>query len=136
MDCEATKNKNADWLPYFDIELLFHKIYDKVQCSKNNLSKALRNITKTDVNKCLFPAGYTNAQKEAWKESKGIVRKVQDKSKRKKHEKSREQINKENSLAQDIIKLKGEGKLTKDIAALLNISTKTVSRYLSKGPLK
>ena len=49
---------------------------------------------------------------------------------------SREQINKENSLAQEINKLKGEGKLTKDIAALLNISTKTVSRYLSKGPLK
>ena len=127
MDCSTTNNKNADWLPDFDIELLFHKIYDKVQCSKSNLSKALRNIIRTDVTKCLFPAWYTKAQKEAWKNSKGIERK--------KNEKSREQINKENSLAQEINKLKGEGKLTKDIAALLNISTKTVSRYLSKGPL-
>ena len=127
MDCKATNNKNADWLPDFRIELLFHKIYDKVQCSKSNLPKALRNIKRTDVTKCLFPAGYTKAQKEAWKESKEIVRK--------KTEKSQKQITKESTLAQEIFKLKGEGKLTKDIAALLNISTKTVSRYLSKGPL-
>lgn len=127
MDCKATNNKNADWLPDFRIELLFHKIYDKVQCSKSNLSKALRNIKRTDVNKCLFPANFTKAQKDAWKESKEIVRK--------KSEKSQKQITKESTLAQEIFKLKGEGKLTKDIAALLNISTKTVSRYLSKGPL-
>lgn len=128
MDCNATKNKNADWLPDFRIELLFHKIYDKVQCSKSNLSKALRNIKRTDVTKCLFPANFTKAQKEAWKESKEIVRK--------KSEKSQKQITKESTLAQEIFKLKGEGKLTKDIAALLNISTKTVSRYLSKRPSK
>ena len=128
MDCKATNNKNADWLPDFKIELLFHKIYDKVQCSKSNLSKALRNIKRTDVTKCLFPANFTKAQKEAWKESKEIVRK--------KSEKSQKQITKESTLAQEIVRLKGEGKLTKDIAALLNISTKTVSRYLSKGPLK
>lgn len=128
MDCNATKNKNADWLPDFRIELLFHKIYDKVQCSKSNLSKALRNIKRTDVTKCLFPANFTKAQKEAWKESKEIVRK--------KSEKSQKQITKESTLAQEIFRLKGEGKLTKDIAALLNISTKTVSRYLSKKPLK
>ena len=128
MDCNTTKNKNADWLPDFRIELLFHKIYDKVQCSKSNLSKALRNIKRTDVTKCLFPANFTKVQKEAWKESKEIVRK--------KSEKSQKQITKESTLAQEIFKLKGEGKLTKDIAALLNISTKTVSRYLSKGPLK
>ena len=128
MDCNATKNKNADWLPDFRIELLFHKIYDKVQCSKSNLSKALRNIKRTDVTKCLFPANFTKAQKEAWKESKEIVRK--------KSEKSQKQITKESTLAQEIFRLKGEGKLTKDIASLLNISTKTVSRYLSKGPLK
>ena len=128
MDCKATKNKNADWLPDFRIELLFHKIYDKVQCSKSNLSKALRNIKRTDVTKCLFPANFTKAQKEAWKESKEIVRK--------KSEKSQKQITKESTLAQEIFRLKGEGKLTKDIASLLNISTKTVSRYLSKGPLK
>ena len=128
MDNSTTNNKNADWLPDFDIELLFHKIYDKVQCAKSNLSKALRNITRTDLSKCLFPAGYTKAQKEAWKESKEIVRKETVKS--------QAQINKESTLAQEIFKLKGEGKLTKDIAALLNISTKTVSRYLSKGSLK
>ena len=124
MDCKATNNKNADWLPDFDIELLFHKIYDKVQCSKCNLSKALRNIKKTDVTKCLFPAGYTKAQKEAWKASKGIERK--------KHEKSREQINKENSLAQEINKLKGDGLSIRKIAQQLNIGISTVQRYLSK----
>lgn len=128
MDCKATKNKNADWLPDFRIEILFHKIYDKVQCSKSNLSKALRNMRRTDVNKCLFPANFTKEQKETWKESKEIVRK--------KSEKSQKQITKESTLAQEIFKLKAEGKLTKDIAALLSISTKTVSRYLSKGPLK
>lgn len=136
MDCKATNNKNADWLPDFNIEMLFHKIYDKVQCSKCNLSSALRRITRTDLTKCLFPAGYTKSQKEAWKVSKGIERKVQDKSKRKETVKSQAQINKESTLAQEIFKLKGEGKLTKDIAALLNISTKTVSRYSSKEPLK
>ena len=121
MDFSTTNNKNADWLPDFEIELLFHKIYDKVQCSKGNLSKALRNIIRTDVTKCLFPAGYTNAQKEAWKESKGIERK--------KHEKSREQINKENSLAQEINKLKGDGLSIRKIAQQMNISVNTVQKY-------
>ena len=122
MDSSTTKNKNADWLPDFEIELLFHKIYDKVQCSKSNLSKALRNITRTDLTKCLFPAGYTKAQKEAWKGSKGIERK--------KHEKSREQINKENSLAQEINKLKGDGISIRKIAQQMGISDKTVQKYL------
>ena len=108
-----------------DIELLFHKIYDKVQCSKCNWSSALRKITRTDLNKCLFPAGYTKAQKEAWKVSKGIERK--------KHDKSREQINKENSLAQEINKLKGDGLSIRKIAQQMNISVSTVKRYLSKG---
>ena len=125
MDSSTTKNKNADWLPDFDIELLFHKIYDKVQCSKCNLSSALRKITRTDLTKCLFPAGYTKAQKEAWKVSKGIVRK--------KHEKSREQINKENALAQEINKLKGDGLSIRKIAQQMNISVNTVQKYLSKG---
>ena len=140
MDCSTTNNKNADWLPDFEIELLFHKIYNRVQCSKSNLSSALRKIIRTDVTKCLFPAGYTKAQKEAWKVSKGIERKVQDKSKRKvqdkslrkKHEKSREQINKENSLAQEINKLKGDGLSIRKIAQQLNIGVSTVQRYLSK----
>ena len=124
MDCSTTKNKNADWLPDFDIELLFHKIYGKVQCSKCNLSSALRKITRTDLSKCLFPAGYTKAQKEAWKKSKEIVRK--------KHDKSREQINKENSLAQEINKLKGDGLSIRKIAQQMNISVNTVQKYLSK----
>lgn len=122
MDCSTTNNKNADWLPYFDIELLFHKIYNKVQSSKGDFSRALRNITRTDLSKCLFPAGYTNAQKEAWKKSKGIERK-----------KSREQINKENSLAQEINKLKGDGLSIRKIAQQMNISVNTVQKYLSKG---
>ena len=133
MDFSTTNNKNADWLPDFEIALLFRKIYNKVQSSKSDLSKALRNIIRTDVTKCLFPAGYTKAQKEAWKESKGIERKVQDKSKRKKHEKSREQINKENSLAQEINKLKGDGLSIRKIAQQMNISANTVQKYLSKG---
>ena len=122
MDCSNTNNKNADWLPDFDIELLFHKIYDKVQCSKCNFSSALRKITRTDVTKCLFPAGYTKAQKEAWKKNKGIERK--------KNEKSREQINKENSLAQEINKLKGDGLSIRKIAQQMGISDKTVQKYL------
>lgn len=125
MDCKATNNKNADWLPDFNIELLFHKIYNKVQSSKSDFSKALRNIRRTDLTKCLFPAGYTKAQKEAWKISKGIERK--------KHDKSREQINKENTLAQEINKLKVDGLSIRKIAQQMNISVNTVQKYLSKG---
>ena len=125
MDSSNTNNKNADWLPDFEIKLLFNKIYNKVQCSKSNLSSALRKIIRTDVTKCLFPAGYTKAQKEAWKKSKGIERK--------KNEKSREQINKENSLAQEINKLKGDGLSIRKIAQQMGISDKTVQKYLSKG---
>ena len=125
MDNTITNNKNADWLPDFEIKLLFNKIYNKVQCSKCNFSSALRNIIRTDVNKCLFPAGYTKAQKEVWKKSKGIERK--------KNEKSREQINKENSLAQEINKLKGDGLSIRKIAQQMGISDKTVQKYLSKG---
>ena len=122
MDCNTTKNKNADWLPDFKIELLFHKIYDKVQCSKSNLSKALRNIRKTSVTKCLFPAGYTKAQKEAWKESKEIVRK--------KSEKSQKQITKESTLAQEIKNLRANGLSIRKIAQQKGISVNTVQKYL------
>ena len=130
MDCSTTNNKNADWLPDFDIELLFHKIYDKVQCSKCNLPSALRKIIKTDVTKCLFPAGYTNAQKEAWKKSKGIERKVQDKSKRKETVKSQAQINKESTLAQEIKNIRANGLSIRKIAQQKGISDKTVQKYL------
>ena len=130
MDCKATKNKNADWLPDFRIELLFHKIYDKVQCSKSNLSKALRNIKRTDVTKCLFPANFTKAQKEAWKESKGITRKVQDKSKRKDSVKTQAQITKESTLAQEIKNLRANGLSIRKIAQQKGISVNTVQKYL------
>ena len=122
MDCKATNNKNADWLPDFKIELLFHKIYDKVQCSKSNLSKALRNIKRTDVTKCLFPANFTKAQKEAWKESKEIVRK--------KSEKSQKQITKESTLAQEIKNLRANGLSIRKIAQQKGISVNTVQKYL------
>lgn len=130
MDCNTTKNKNADWLPDFRIELLFHKIYDKVQCSKSNLSKALRNIKRTDVTKCLFPAGYTKAQKEAWKESKGITRKVQDKTKRKESVKTQAQITKESTLALEIKNLRANGLSIRKIAQQKSISVNTVQKYL------
>ena len=61
------------------------------------------------------------------------MRKAQDKSKRKQSVKSRDQQVKEVTLALEINKLKKEGKQVKDIASYLNVSTKTVSRYLSKG---
>ena len=130
MDCKATNNKNADWLPDFRIELLFHKIYDKVQCSKSNLSKALRNIRRTSVTKCLFPANFTKAQKEAWKESKGITRKVQDKNKRKDTVKSQAQIAKESTLAQEIKNLRANGLSIRKIAQQKGISDKTVQKYV------
>lgn len=122
MDCKATNNKNADWLPDFRIELLFHKIYDKVQCSKSNLSKALRNIIRTDVTKCMFPANFTKAQKEAWKESKEIVRK--------KSEKSQKQITKESTLVLEIKNLRANGLSIRKIAQQKGISDKTVQKYL------
>lgn len=122
MNCKATNNKNADWLPDFRIEILFHKIYDKVQCSKSNLSKALRNIRRTNVTKCLFPSGYTKVQKDAWKESKDIVRK--------KSEKSQKQITKESTLAQEIKNLRANGLSIRKIAQQKGISDKTVQKYL------
>lgn len=122
MNCKATNNKNADWLPDFRIEILFHKIYDKVQCSKSNLSKALRNIRRTNVTKCLFPSGYTKVQKDAWKESKEIVRK--------KSEKSQKQINKESTLAQEIKNLRANGLSIRKIAQQKGISVNTVQKYL------
>ena len=122
MNCKATNNKNADWLPDFRIEILFHKIYDKVQCSKSNLSKALRNIRRTNVTKCLFPSGYTKVQKDAWKESKDIVRK--------KSEKSQKQITKESTLAQEIKNLRANGLSIRKIAQQKGISVNTVQKYL------
>ena len=127
------EGENGDWLPNFSLEMLFNKLYKKVQGAKNNWLQALGNIRPTNITRCMYPSWFNDEDKAKWKESKGIERKVQDKSKRKKHEKSREQINKENSLAQEINKLKGDGLSIRKIAQQMNISVSTVKRYLSKG---
>lgn len=116
------EGENGDWLPNFSLEMLFNKLYKKVQGAKNNWLHALGNIRPTNISKCLFPSWFTNEDKAKWKESKGIERK-----------KSREQINKENSLAQEINKLKGDGLSIRKIAQQMNISVNTVQKYLSKG---
>ena len=116
------QNSNVDWIPDFTMEYMFTRVYTKVQGVKTDLSKALKKIKPTRITRCMYVKGLSKSAKDNWKASKGIER-----------NKSQKQISKESTLAQEIIKLKGEGKLTKDIAALLNISTKTVSRYLSKG---
>ena len=122
------QNSNVDWIPGFSVEYMFTRVYTKVQGAKTDWSKALKKIKPTRITRCMYVKGTSKSAKDKWKESKGIERKQ--------NVKSQKQFDKENLLAQEIIRLKGEGKLTKDIAALLNISTKTVSRYLSKGPLK
>ena len=135
------EGENGDWLPNFSLEMLFNKLYKKVQGAKNNWRQALGNIRPTNITRCMYPSWFTKEDIAKWKESKGIERKVQDKSKRKvqdkslrkKHEKSREQINKENSLAQEINKLKGDGLSIRKIAQQMNISVNTVQKYLSKG---
>lgn len=116
---------NGDWLPNFSLEMLFNKLYKKVQSAKNNLLHALENIRPTNITRCVYPSWFTKEDIAKWKESNGIERK--------KHEKSREQINKENSLAQEINKLKGDGLSIRKIAQQMNISKSTVERYLSKG---
>lgn len=126
----------VDWIPDFTMEYLFSRVYTKVQGAKTDWSKALKKIKPTRITRIMYVKGQSKKLKDDWKEKNGIERKTQDKSKRKDSVKSLVQVTKERMLAQKIIKLKGEGKLTKDIAALLNISTKTVSRYSSKVPLK
>lgn len=112
----------VDWIPDFTMEYFFSRVYTKVQGVKTDLSKALKKIKPTRITRIMYVKGQSKKAKDDWKERKGIER-----------NKSQKQIGKENTLAQEIVRLKGEGKLTKDIAVLLNISTKTVSRYLSKG---
>lgn len=119
------EGENGDWLPNFSLQMLFNKLYKKVQSAKNNWLHALENIRPTNITRCVYPSWFTKEDEAKWKESKGIERK--------KHEKSREQINKENSLAQEINKLKGDGLSIRKIAQQMNISVSTVKRYLSKG---
>lgn len=113
---------NGDWLPNFSLEMLFNKLYKKVQGAKNNWLHALGNIRPTNITRCVYPSWFTKEDIAKWKKSKGIERK-----------KSREQINKENSLAQEINKLKGDGLSIRKIAQQMNISVNTVQKYLSKG---
>ena len=134
-------SNNSDWIPDFDLFKMLKKFYIKVQGAKVNWNKYLGYITPTkSINKCLFPKGYTKQQKDEWKESKGITRKVQDKSKRKSQVaalrkqtvKSREQLVKETTLALRINKLKEEGLSIRKIAKEIGISVNTVQKYLSK----
>lgn len=132
---------NKDWIRDFDIKLFFTRFYKKVLGAKNNWGKYLKRIWRTSISKCMYPKGTSSKDKEAWKKSKGIVRKVQDKSKRKSqdtekrkhHTKSRDQQVKEVTLALEINKLKQNGLSIRKIAKEVNISVSTVKRYLSKG---
>ena len=143
-------SNNSDWIPDFDLFKMLKKFYIKVQGAKVNWNKYLGYITPTkSINKCLFPKGYTKQQKDEWKESKGITRKVQDKSKRKQQDKSKRKVQdttkrkqtvksrdqqvKEVTLALEINKLKQSGVSIRKIAQNLNIGVSTVQRYLSKG---
>lgn len=135
-------SNNSDWIPDFDLYNMLKKFYIKVQGAKVNWNKYLGYITPTkSINKCLFPKGYTKQQKDEWKVSKGIIRKEQDKSKRKTQVaalrkqtvKSQEQLIKEKTLALGINKLKENGLSIRKIAQELNIGISTVQRYLSKG---
>ncbi len=139
---------NKDWIRDFDIKLLFTRFYKKVLGAKNNWGKYLKRIWRTSITKCMYPKGTSSNDKEAWKKSKGISRKVQDKSKRKvqdkskrkvqdttkrkQHTKSRDQQVKEVTLALEITKLKQNGLSIRKIAKEINISVSTVKRYLNK----
>lgn len=119
------QNSDVDWIPGFSLEYLFSRIYTKVQGVKTDWSKALKKIKPTKITRCMYVKGISKSNKDKWKDSKGVSRK--------KSNKSREQINKENSLAQEINKLKGDGLSIRKIAQQMNISVNTVQKYLSKG---
>jgi hypothetical protein len=116
---------NGDWIADYSLEMLFNRIHKKVQSAKNNWNRALGNIRPTNITRCMYPSWFDKQDIAKWKGIKGIERKE--------HKKSREQSNKENSLAQEINKLKGEGYTLIKIAQQLNISKTTVQKYLSKG---
>ena len=142
---------NKDWIRDFDIKLLFTRFYKKVLGAKNNWGKYLKRIWRTSISKCMYPKGTSSKDKEAWKKSKGIVRKaqdkskrkVQDKSKRKKHKaqdttkrkqtvKSREQFVKEVTLKIKVNKLREKGLSIRNISRELNISVNTVQKHIIK----
>lgn len=131
---------NKEWIRDFDIKLFFTRFYKKVLGAKNNWGKYLKRIWRTSISKCMYPKGTSSKDKEAWKASKGILRKAQDKSKRKvqdtekrkQHTKSREQFVKEVTLKIEVNKLKEKGLSIRKIARELNISVNTVQKYIIK----
>ena len=118
------QNTDVDWIPGFSLEYLFSRIYTKVQGVKTDWPNVLKKIKPTKINRCMYVKGISKSDKDKWKESKGIERK--------KNIKSREQIDKENLLAQEINKLKGDGLSIRKIAQQLNIGVSTVQRCISK----
>ena len=131
---------NKDWIRDFDIKLFFTRFYKKVLGAKNNWGKYLKRIWRTSVTTCMYPKGTSSKDKEAWKASKGISRKTQDKSKRKSQDatkrkqtvKSREQFVKETTLKIEVNKLKDSGLSIRKISRELKISVNTVQKYIIK----
>ena len=81
----------------------------------------------------MYPKGTSSKDKEAWKESKGIVRKkhkAQDTTKRKQSVKSREQFVKEVTLKIEVNKLREKGLSIRNISRELNISVNTVQKHM------
>ena len=119
------QNSDVDWIPGFSIEYMFSRVYTKVQDAKTDWSKTLMKIKPTKITRCMYVKGANKKDKDDWKESKGIVRK--------KNDKSRAQSDKESKLALEIDKLKADGKTVKDIAIALNVSRVTVNKYIKKS---
>lgn len=86
------QNTDVDWIPGFTIEYMFSRVYTKVQDAKTNWSKALRKIKPTKITRCMYVKGTSKKGKDNWKQSKGIVRKVQDKNKRKVQDTSKRKV--------------------------------------------
>lgn len=116
------QNSNVDWIPDFTIEYMFTRVYTKVQGVKTDLSKALKKIKPTRITRCMYVKGLSKSAKDKWKESKGIERKS--------NTKSRAQHDKENLLALEIKKLKDNGFSIRKIAQQKGISVNTVQKYL------
>lgn len=116
------QNSEVDWIPGFTVEYMFTRVYTKVQGAKTDWSKALKKIKPTRITRCMYVKGQSKKAKDDWKERKGIERK--------KSVKSKKQADKESTLAQEIFRLKGEGKSIKSIAILLNVSRVTVNKYI------
>ena len=119
------QNSDVDWIPGFSIEYMFSRVYTKVQDAKTDWSKTLMKIKPTKITRCMYVKGASKKDKDDWKESNGIVRK--------KNDKSRAQSDKESKLALEIDKLKADGKTVKDIAIALNVSRVTVNKYIKKS---